>query len=148
MPSTLAKEFIKRKLEECKEPVRKGKAKGEAVGLSRRKYTAVLLMAIYALSTKEVETIIGAKRSLISKWRTETEFKGKIHEINSLLCDQIETVIRDELIKGNFSDIQHYSDILKNKIIMMCDNAAVTGDGNFIVRAWPLLRELVYAKKI
>jgi hypothetical protein len=140
MRSTLAKEFINRKLHEYKEPVRKGKAKGVTVGLSSRKYTAALLMAIYALSTQEVEEVIGTKRSLISKWHTELKFLQQMEELRTEFGAEISGALTSGKNEVAFTDAQHYSAEIRKIIVAMCDDAVGNADGDFLLKAWCLLR--------
>jgi hypothetical protein len=140
MAPTLAKEFVNRKLQEYEEPVRKGKAKGETVGLSRRKFTAALIMAVYAVNTKEVEEVIGTRRGLISKWLTETKFRIQMEELRSEFVDTILQALTNGDPKSAFTDAQHYSADVKNMILGMGDAAAKKGDGEFLTKAWLLLR--------
>lgn len=141
MSSTLAKEFINRKLQEYNEPVRKGKPKGEAVGLSNRKYTAALVMAIYAMNTQEVEEIIGTKRSLISKWQTEPRFQQQMEAMRSEFCAAVQKSIINNHDEGKFRDASYYSDKIKKMFVLLCDDAAIRDDGDFLLSAWRLLRE-------
>ncbi len=140
MPSTLAKEFIDRKLQEYVEPVRKGKAKGETVGLSSRKFTAALVMAIYDLGTAEVEEIVGVRRGLISKWHTESNFLRQMEELRSEFALELLSALTRNVSKALYSDAQHYSADLKKIITAICDEAAGRGDGGTLLKIWRLLR--------
>lgn len=63
------------------EPERTGIPKGEAIGLSKKKLHAALLMVLYnpfALSLKEIATMSRNSIGLVRLWRTEPLFKKAI----------------------------------------------------------------------
>jgi hypothetical protein len=140
MQSTLAKEFIARKMTEYVEPIRKGRRRGEAVGLGGTKYAAALVMAVYAMNSKEVEHIIDTRRGLISKWRSEPLFSRQMEELCSEFILDVRRTLTGVVRSGAFADAQYFSGNVKNLIVAMCDEEAAKGDGDFLLRAWQLLR--------
>lgn len=71
--------FVEKQLAEYKEPQRKGVAKGEPIGMSKKKYEISLAM-LTVLPHKVISDSTGVSASLIRKWRTEDVFRKQIEQ--------------------------------------------------------------------
>lgn len=137
---TIAKEYIQRKLAEYAEPVKKGKARTAAVGMSRPKYTAALVMAIYDLSTAEAEDIINVRRGLISKWRTEPTFRQQMELFQDEFIEGLKIFLAKDAYEDDFDDGRHYSLSIKQKIVALGDDAVKRRDSKLLRKVWQILR--------
>jgi len=75
---TLLSTFINDKIASYREPIRKGRKRGEKIGLSKKKYNVTLLFMLKK-SLQEVSAKIGVSYGVIGVWRTEPEFQSTIN---------------------------------------------------------------------
>lgn len=137
---TFAKQFIHRKLEEFADPVRTGKPRGTTIGLNISKYSAALFIAIYELSTTEIEQILDIPRGLISKWRTEKLFIRERELLLGEFASELDAFVTAGVCEPLFEDAVHYNEKIKLKIVGFCDDAVAKGDHDRLFRYWPLLK--------
>ncbi len=83
--------FIENKLREYVEPERAGTPKGEPVGLSRKKFHAVLLN-LTSIDLLKTAIHVGVSYGVIRKWRTEDVFYKRFR------------TLADEFINGCFAE--------------------------------------------
>jgi hypothetical protein len=72
--------FLREKEKNYREPTRRGTPRGEAIGLSLKKYRATL----YSLTSIDLIAMskkLGVSYGLLRKWRTEPGFKKQIEEL-------------------------------------------------------------------
>jgi hypothetical protein len=76
----LAKLWAKKRLKEYKEPERRGTAKGDPIGFSKKKYHAALLMTLYPqiFGLKDIAREVKASYGMLRLWRTEDQFKKAV----------------------------------------------------------------------
>ena len=83
MPSNqeagLLRSFIIDKASHYSEPQKKGTPRGEAIGLSQKKYWASLLL-LTTIPLKEVSNNLSVSYGLLRKWRTESDFKKQVEK--------------------------------------------------------------------
>ena len=72
--------FLSEKEKNYEEPTRKGTARGEPIGLSLKKYRAVLY-SLTSLDLIRMSKKVGVYYGLLRKWRTEAEFKRRMKEL-------------------------------------------------------------------
>ncbi len=97
---TLLGRFIQEKLDSYIEPERKGTAKGDEIGFSRKKYEASLYN-ITNLKMKYLSKTLNISYGLLRKWRTEDTFRAMIErhsrEFASRFCEYVETIAKERL---------------------------------------------------
>lgn len=78
----LAKYFADAALENYQEPTRAGTAKGDPVGLSRKKLRAACLMVLYpgCLKLKEIAEMAGVTSRVLTVWRTHEQFREAMEQ--------------------------------------------------------------------
>ncbi len=79
-PQTILNQFIRDQLEAHQEPVREGKQPGEKKGFPRHKLEAAVMM-MTSMELKDICSHVDISYSLLTKWRTEDDFKNKIEEL-------------------------------------------------------------------
>ena len=124
-PKGLLLSFMKEKAKNYTEPTRRGTPRGEAIGLSSKKYLATL----YMLTPSALELLgqaLGISYGLLRKWRTELLFKNQIEEnareFAAIFIDHLmeKWVKEDEDIKDVFNmgmlkgkaELEGYDDVL------------------------------------
>jgi hypothetical protein len=102
--------FIEKKLREYVEPERAGTPKGEPVGLSHKKFYAVLLN-LTCVDLRKVAKRVGVSYGVLRKWRTEQVFEDRT------------TQLRDEFIKDPFFGAAYASlAIWRDSAILKAEN--------------------------
>lgn len=77
---TLLSRFIFDRVEQYKEPSRKGTPRGETIGFSRDKYIASLYTALTVVKLKDIAGGLKISHGLLRKWKTEDSFKAQMEE--------------------------------------------------------------------
>ena len=77
-PKTLLKDFIDQQMASYFEPQRKGTPKGEQIGLSDKKYCAVLNL-LYNHKLKDIASWSNISYGVLRKWKTEAQFLSELH---------------------------------------------------------------------
>jgi hypothetical protein len=72
--------FLREKEKNYREPTRRGTPRGEAIGLSSKKYRATLL-SLTSMDLISISKELGVSYGLLRKWRTEPGFKKHIEEL-------------------------------------------------------------------
>lgn len=93
-------DFIGRKINSYREPSRKGTSKGEPIGFSRVKYTAMLLGLTNTDLRKEARDL-GVGYGLLRKWRTEADFKKAMSSHAEEFVDEIIEALGVEVEKND-----------------------------------------------
>lgn len=98
--ATLLGEFVEKNTASYIEPERKGTAKGDEIGLSKKKYEASL-WNITSLKLRILAILLGISYGLLRKWRTEEKFRKMIaqhcRELAECFCNYIEELVAKEL---------------------------------------------------
>lgn len=98
---TLLSTFINEKITSYREPVRKGRKRGEKIGLSRQKYYASLLFLL-RMTLQEVSERTGVPHGVIGVWRTQQEFRDTINrhyeEFTILFLERIRQRVMEQFI--------------------------------------------------
>ncbi len=98
-PETLMTEFIFEKLDSYIEPERKGTPKGDAIGLSRKKYEASIYN-ITSLKQKSLARLLDIPYGVLRKWRTEDIYRKELRkncaEFARRFCNRIELLAQEE----------------------------------------------------
>jgi hypothetical protein len=101
--SGLLVDFIYQKLEDHKEPERKGTPRGYKIGFPIKKHAACLLVALTNYKLKQIaETTgkaLGFSYNLLRKWNSETEFRAQQDEFRSEFAITIYKYIKSEYLK-------------------------------------------------
>ena len=139
---TLGAKFISRCLAEHVVPVRKGTRRGDPVGMHRLKYTSAVLDAVYGLTTVELETVTGASRALVSKWRTEKRYSDTVTMIKGMFIEEICGGVTKGADAGGFRDARYFALAVKREIIARCQAAYDGNDADELFRLWPLMSHI------
>src|SRR5262245_44256487 len=78
--------FIQDKLKDHVEPTRAGTPKGEAIGLSRKKFYAALL-SLTSLDLRKQAKVIGVSYGVLRKWRTEESLLEEVRKLEKEFLD-------------------------------------------------------------
>lgn len=104
-------EFIEQKTASYIEPERKGTAKGDEIGFSRKKHEAAVYN-ITKLKIKYLAFIIAISYGLLRKWRTEEKFKEMIKKYSrqfaECFCGYIDKLVEEESEKINKLSDEEY----------------------------------------
>ena len=92
--------FITRKMDSYQEPSRKGTPKGEAIGFSQVKHTAMLL-ALTNTDLRQVAKSQGISYGLLRKWRTEADFKKMMSSHVEEFVDELIEALRVKVEENN-----------------------------------------------
>jgi len=99
------KDWAERKLKNYEEPTRLGTAKGDPIGLSRKKYYTASMMVLYpnALKLKEIARICKVSLGVLRVWRTEEVFKRAVYEaieeLGNKIVKYVEIIMHHEEIE-------------------------------------------------
>jgi len=93
-------EFITRKMASYQEPSRKGTPKGEAIGFSQLKHTAMLL-ALTNTDLRQVAKNLVISYGLLRKWRTEADFKKLMSSHAEEFVDELIEALQVKVEKNN-----------------------------------------------
>jgi hypothetical protein len=92
----LVKRMADEKLKDFEEPSRTGVARGDPIGLSRKKYRAAILMILFpnSLYLKEVAKLAEVSNGVLRVWQTKNDFKEAILNeckyLGSIIAKKIE----------------------------------------------------------
>ena len=149
-PKTLLKDFIDQQMASYFEPQRKGTPKGEQIGLSDKKYCAVLNL-LYNHKLKDIASWSNISYGVLRKWKTEAPFLSELHlletkyalvyctyfsKLGEMIFSGTKKNIPDwRLITTStkLTDVEYYSKNLKEKIkyavvqFILCDIGDDTG---------------------
>lgn len=93
------KAWIEIELNDYQEPTRTGTAKGEPIGLSRKKFEAALWMVLFpqVFRLKDIAERVGVSNGVLRVWRTQDDFKrvteDAAHRWGSVFARTIENVL-------------------------------------------------------
>ena len=94
-------------LKNYKEPSRKGKAKGDPIGFSKKKMRAASLMVLhpYCLKLWEIAKIAGVSDGVLRVWCHRDDFVKEWQKISRLNGAQFAELIRDDIIIRELSEM-------------------------------------------
>lgn len=136
---SFGREFIARRLSDYCPPMRRGTARGVAIGMKREKFAAAVILAVYDLDSAEVARVIRMPVRLVSKWRTEAAFQAEVERLRRACCDEL----LSRITPGSapvFTDVPLFSPMLKEDLLTACDRLAAAEDMR-IFKLWPIVRE-------
>jgi hypothetical protein len=101
------------KLKNYQEPSRAGTPKGDPIGFSKKKYKAVLLMALYPTCLKiiDIAKLAQVSENVLMVWRTQDDFRTAMRKelsnlgeviVKTIECDMYENEI--EILQGSTKD--------------------------------------------
>ena len=93
-------DFILRKANSYREPFRKGTPKGEPIGFSEVKYTA-MLVGLTNADLRKAARDQDVSYGLLRKWRTEADFKEAMSSHAEEFVDEIIEALRVEIEKND-----------------------------------------------
>ncbi len=100
--------FIQKKVRTYAEPARRGTAKGDLIGFSKKKFSVTLASALSDLNAQGISRLARVSYGVVRVWRTEHEFKILVEKNQKEFCEFFlasvqERVKRDrELLKEFF----------------------------------------------
>ena len=92
-PKDYASLYIQDQLDRYDEPERKGTPRGSAVGVSKNKFHAALLLSLTNRTPKDIAQEVGVSYGLLRKWSTEPEFKRVKTRTHAIFSQLVENYI-------------------------------------------------------
>ncbi len=138
---SFGRQFIARMLAEYNVPVRKGTARGVAIGMKRQKYAAAIILAVYDLDSADVARVAGIPVRLVSKWRTEKLFQTVEDHLRRACCNEVLSCGTNPENIDMFVDVSLFSPLLKEYLLAVCDTMAAEADMRLFY-LWPIVRRI------